>query len=487
MAKPRFKWVIDAGSNGRAQLPFSVLIVGGGFSGAMLAYQLLRRDPKLDLAIVDSGATLGHGLAYSATSLSHVLNVPAGNMSAFPEEENAAHFLKWARRNHDPRVREGSFLPRVVYGRYLDSLLKEAATRSKRNLPWFHDQVLTLTRVNGLFSAQLKTGRKILAKTVVIATGNVPPGDPSVPGLTDSATKYFPFSWSQTALEGLRGGVGVLLIGAGLTSVDLAIGLASKGFQGTIHMLSRRGCLPQAHKQGEPWPQFWNNESPKTVRGLLRLIRNQVGAAAEVGIDWRSVVDALRPVVPDIWRSLPENEKKRFMRHARPYWDAHRHRVAPEVSEMLSQLVHEGRVQVHAGRITGYREEEDLALVSYRRRRDGQTNVLRVGRVINCTGPEADWRRIDNSLLSSLFAQRLARPDPLFLGMDVDRDGSVLNDAGVASKSLFAIGPVRKGSLWETTAVPELRQQASSLAEHIVRVTSEDRSMDELPTKPLSR
>lgn len=487
MAKPRFKWLKDAGSGGQAQLRFSILIVGGGFSGAMVAYQLLRRDPDLDLAIVDSGETLGHGLAYSATSLSQVLNVPAENMSALPEEADASHFLKWARRNYDSEVLEGSFLPRVIYGRYLDSLLKEAATRSQRNLPWLRDQVLTLTRVNGLFRAQLKTGRKVLAKTVVIATGNVPPGDPSVPGLTDSATKYFPFSWSQTALEGLRGDVGVLLIGAGLTSVDLAIGLASKGFQGTIHMLSRRGCLPQAHRQGQIWPPFWNKESPKTVRGMLRLIRSQVRAAAEAGVDWRSVIDALRPVTPEIWRSLPENERRRFMRHARPYWEAHRHRVAPEVGAQLSHLIGEGRVQVHAGRIKHYHEEGNLAVVRYRQRRDGQSKVLRVGRVINCTGPEADWRRIDNSLLSSLFAQRLARPDLLFLGLDVDQDGSVLDDRGVASKSLFAIGPVRKGSLWETTAVPELRRQASRLAEHIIRVRNEECSVKARRATPLSQ
>jgi uncharacterized NAD(P)/FAD-binding protein YdhS len=472
VAKPRFKWVVDAGNSERMQSPFSVLIIGGGFSGATLAFQLLRRDPNLNIAIVDSGETLGQGLAYSTTYWSHVLNVPANNMSAFPEDPG--HFVRWARRNYSPILQEGSFLPRAVYGRYLDSLLKEAATRSGRDLPWFRDQALTLTRTDALYSTQLKSGLKLLAKAVVIATGNVPPGDPSVPGLTDEARRYFAFSWSQTALAGLRGSATVLLIGAGLTSVDLAIALAYTGFPGTIHMLSRRGLLPQSHRQAGTWSQYWNEKYPRTVRGMLRLIRKQVRAAAEAGIDWRSVIDALRPVTPEIWRSLTEEERRRFMRHARPYWEVHRHRVAPEVSERLSRLIREGRIRVHAGRITHYREEESHAAVTYRRRRDGQTEELHVGRVINCTGPEADWRRIDNSLLGSLFAQKLAKPDPLFLGLDVDRDGSVLNDQDVASRSLFAIGPVRKGSLWETTAVPELRQQASSLAEHIVRVMNKE-------------
>jgi uncharacterized NAD(P)/FAD-binding protein YdhS len=481
----RFKWLIDERNNERTAPPFSVLIIGGGFSGATLAYQLLRRDPKLSIAIVDGGETPGRGVAYSTPYWAHVLNVPAKNMSALRDDPE--HFVRWARRNYSPNVQEGSFLPRAAYGRYLDSLLKEAATRSERNLPWFRDQALTLTQTNGLYSVHLKSGRKLLAKAVVIATGNVPPGDPSVPGLTDAATRYFAFSWSQKALEGLRGNATVLLIGAGLTGVDLAIGLASTGFHGTIHMLSRRGLLPQPHRHAETWPPFWNERCPRTVRGILRLIRQQVRAAAVAGIDWRSVIDALRPETSEIWRSLPDEERRRFMRHARPYWEVHRHRVAPEISERLSCLIQEGRIRVHAGRIKRYREEGDHAAVTYRRRRDGQAEELNVDRVINCTGPEADWRRIDNSLLSSLFAQRLARPDPLYLGLDVDRDGSVRNDRGVPSRSLFAIGPVRKGSLWETTAVPELRQQASGLADHIERVMNEKRYAEELSSETLSQ
>jgi len=466
--KPRFKWVDGQASEEISS--FSVLIVGGGFSGAMLAFQLLRRDPQLSIAIVDGGENLGRGLAYRTTYLCHILNVSAGSMSALPDDPS--HFLRWARRNHDPNVQEGSFLPRMVYGRYLDSLLKEAATRSGRNFPWFRDQALFVTRIGDEYTVQLKSGRKIHAKAVVIATGNVPPGDPAVPGLTDAAKRYVSFSWAEGALEGLRGTTDVLLIGAGLTSLDLAIALAAKGWRGRIHMLSRRGLFPLSHKRKDPWPLFWNEESPRTARGMMRLIRNQVHAATAKGKDWRGVIDALRPVTQDIWRSLPDGERRRFMRHARTYWDAHRHRVAPEVSDAFVQLVEDGRVRIHAGRLVSYREERGHAVVAFRRRRDGQIEELHVGRVINCTGPEADWRRIENSLMGSLFAQGLARPDSLFLGLDVDTNGSVIDQDGNASRTLFAIGPVRKGCLWETTAVPELRQQAVDLANHITWLIS---------------
>jgi uncharacterized NAD(P)/FAD-binding protein YdhS len=465
--------------------PFDILILGGGFSGTMLAIQLLRRDPRLNVAVVDKGKTPGRGLAYSTYYRFHVLNVPVKNMSALPEDSE--HFLNWARNNHDSQVKGESFLPRAVYGRYLDSLLLEALSRCGKNLTWFPDEALLLTRNSGAYHAQLKGGEKLVAHAVVIATGNLPPGDPPALASEGETNRYVSVALSGQALECLYESPSVLLIGAGLTAVDLAIGLVTSGFQGKIHMLSRRGLTPQDHRETKPWPQFWNQECPRTVRGLVGMIRSQVRAAAASGVDWRSVIDALRPVTQEIWRSLPQEERRRFMRHARPYWDAHRHRVAPEVGDLLSHLIQEGQLQLYAGRITGYREDADQVLVTFRCRPGGRIEQLTVGHVVNCTGPEADWRRIDNSLLNSLFAQELAKPDPLFLGLDVDSVGAVVDKRGVSSKSLFAIGPVRKGSLWETTAVPELRKQASDLAEHLLNVLNEERARNKVRSPSVDR
>jgi uncharacterized NAD(P)/FAD-binding protein YdhS len=476
-SKPQLGWVVDAAnsngphSNGMA-LDFDVLIIGGGFSGTMLAIQLLRRNSQLKVAVVDKGKVPGRGLAYSSHYRFHVLNVPAGNMSALPGERD--HFFNWARDTHDSRVRREDFLPREIYGRYLGSFLEETVAACAQSLTWFRDEALALSRSRDPFRVRLQCGRELSARSVVVATGNLPPGDPSVLELAEGASRYMSVAWSDRAFEGLRQDASVLLIGAGLTAVDLAIGFVTSGFQGKIHMLSRRGVAPQSHAASAPWPQFWNNDCPRTVRGLLRLIRREVRAAAAVGTDWRSVIDAIRPVTQDIWRSLPTEERKRFVRHLRSYWDSHRHRVAPELADLLSHLTEEGQIQIHGGRITHYREDQDQACVTFRRRQDGQMQELRVDRVINCTGPEANWRRIDNSLLNSLFAQGLAKPDPLFLGLDVDSNGAALDEQGLASKSLFAIGPVRKGNLWETTAVPELRNQAADLAEHIVGILKED-------------
>lgn len=329
---------------------------------------------------------------------------------------------------------------------------------------------MSLTRENGRPIVLLRNGRELQAEAVILAIGNFPPGNPKISGLTGPRKKYVPFAWSPAALEGLDPNGSVLLVGSGLTSIDLAIALQARKFQGRIQIISRHGLIPERHQATEPWPQFWHEGSPRSIRGLMHLIRKQVRAAAAKGIDWRAVINALRPVAQDIWKSLPQEERARFLRHARPYWEVHRHRIAFEIHNIVSRLISDGRLTIRAGRITEYSEVGDQAVVVYSDRKSGTKHRLQVDRVINCTGSETDCRRIDDSLLTSLFLQGEARPDPLFLGLDVDFKGSVLNFNGVPSNSLFAIGPVKKGGLWETTAVPEIRKKAADLAEHIVHL-----------------
>jgi uncharacterized NAD(P)/FAD-binding protein YdhS len=451
---------------------FDVLIVGGGFSGAMLAVHLLR-STSLSVAIIDRGVLPGRGLAYGTPHRFHLLNVPADRMSALPDE--ADHFLRWARTNFDASVQPRSFLPRAIYGQYVGSLLERSVSeRGPNRFRWIQDEALSLRRRQGYRAVQRKNGPELFARGVVLATGNFPPADPKIAGLKLTSSRYFSFAWANDALEGLPTEGRVLLVGSGLTAVDMIMALKSKGFQGKIHVLSRRGLLPHRSKQTGTWPLFWNERSPRTARGLLRLIRGQAEAASAEGIDWRSVIDCLRPVTQEIWRSLPVEEQKRFLRHARSYWDVHRHRVAPEIADVLSDMMAEGHVLVHRGRITRYREGRGVAEITYRER-GGAGKRLRVHRVINCTGSETDCRRIDDPLITSLFVQGFARPDPLFLGLEVDEHGALVDYMGIPSRSLFAIGPTRKGCLWETTAVPEIRQQAWALAGHLAPMLEKGR------------
>lgn len=460
---------VVASDSKRTRTVVDVAIIGGGFSGTVLAVQLLRRSPALSIGVIDKNSIPGRGLAYSTQYNCHLLNVPAGNMSAL--EDDPGHFLRWARANCGPAVHAESFVSRMAYGRYIGSLLEESTMQEVgHSLGWFQEEAVSRTRENGAPVVLLKNGRELRAEVVILGIGNFPPANPKVSGLYERKKRYVPFAWSPSALEGLDPNGSVLLIGSGLTSVDLAIALQARKFQGQIQIISRHGLFPQRHQATEPWPQFWHQGSPRNVRGLMHLIRDQVRAAAAKGVDCRAVINALRPVAQDIWKSLPLEERTRFLRHARPYWEAHRHRIAFEVHNVVSRLISEGRLKIHAGRITEYSEVGDQAVVAFRNRKDGSQHRLQVDRVINCTGSETDCRRIDDALLTSLFLQGEARADPLFLGLDVDSKGSVLNFNGVPSNSLFAIGPAKKGGLWETTAVPEIRKQASDLAEHITHL-----------------
>lgn len=194
------------------------------------------------------------------------------------------------------------------------------------------------------------------------------------------------------------------------------------------------------------------------------MVRTQVEAAEAQGSSWRAVVDSLRPFTPTIWCSLSRKEQRRFLRHVRPYWEVHRHRVAPDIGVPLASQIQSGQIRVHAGRITRYEEDLDGVDVTYRNRKTATLERLRVMRVINCTGPEVDCRRIENLLLNNLLRQKLIRPDPLFLGLDTSEHGTLVGAHGEPSDFLYTIGPSRKRSLWETTAVPEIRVQASQMS-----------------------
>ena len=448
---------------------FTVAIIGGGFAGAMVAAQVLRQSSgSISVILVERGARVGKGVAYGTPFLQHLLNVPAKNMGAFPDDPE--HFLRWARLNHDIGVNPGDFLPRQVYGRYVASVLQHEIELHQPRFERVQDEAVSIVRNGGAAEIHLRSSQILFADKVVLALGNFPPGDPRLSGKSQHSQRYISDPWALGALGDIsrdqdqEKSQSILLVGSGLTSVDVAIALRARGFGGTIHLLSRRGLLPQNHKATAVWMPFWDENSPKTVHGLLRLVRTQAEAAQRLGSGWRAVIDSLRPFTPAIWRSLSRQERRRFLRHIRPYWEVHRHRVAPEIGIPLAMQIQNGQIETHAGRVESYTEDVDGVDVTYRDRKTGELKPLRVGRVINCTGPEVDCRKTENLLLTNLLNQKLVRPGPLFLGLDTSEQGALIDAAGQASDFLYTLGPARKASLWESTAVPEIRIQASELA-----------------------
>jgi len=429
----------------------------------MLAAQLLRiSSGNFSIVLIERSPVPGTGLAFGTQFEGNLLNVPAKNMSAYPDDPK--HFWEWAHRNYNPSVKPDDFLPRSLYGQYVASQLREASRSYPGKLRCTQDEATSLACVHGKTLLHLASGETVVADKVVLALGNFPPGELSLAGKTPNSTRYIANPWLPGKLTDVNQLKDVLLVGSGLTSVDVAMELRARGFQGTIHMLSRRGSLPQSHRATNSCPSFWSDSSPRTVRGLLRLVRLQIRVAESRGSDWRAVIDSLRPVTQQIWRTLPEVERRRFLRHVRSYWDVHRHRIPECVAHQLALQLGNGQIRVHAGRIRQYREDADGVEITYRERKSGEKVTLRVDRVVNCTGPATDYRQVFSPLLSDLLHKKLARPDELSLGLDVSNDGALLDAQGKPSDFLYALGPLRKGSLWETIAVPEIRVQALQMA-----------------------
>jgi uncharacterized NAD(P)/FAD-binding protein YdhS len=398
------------------------------------------------------------GLAYGAAHPSHVLNVRASNMSAFPDDPD--HFVRWleSRGVESPRT---AFIPRVTYGEYLRELLAEALARAGDRLTLIREEVCDLEPDAEGVTLKLAKG-ELRADAAVLAVGNLPPHDP--PGLDPeilSAERYKRDPWDKTVPEGLSDDDTALLIGTGLTMVDVVLLLDARGFRGRIVAISRRGLLPREHASGGDWNKI--AERPATVAsGLLRVVRERTEA-----IGWRNAVDELRPFTQGMWGNASEDERARFLRHLRPWWDVHRHRLAPEVFARLDAIRARGQLEIYAGRTRRFEEKPEGIELTWCRRGAEAAETLLASRVINCTGPQGDLLRTTEPLLQRLAARHLIRPDAARLGIEVDNQAQTIDAGGRVNPSLYALGPMTRGAFWEIVAVPDIRQQTWNLARRL--------------------
>ena len=296
---------------------------------------------------------------------------------------------------------------------------------------------------------------------------------------------YFPSRWHPEAMSGLSRKASVLLIGTGLMMASAAHSLLAAGHKGPIHAFSRHGLLPHAHGPTRPLATGVA-DLPKTtsVSRLARWLRSTVRTAEAQGYEWRDVIDGLRPHVQDLWRRLPIGERRRFIRHLHPWWEMHRHRLAPCVAAELNAAMQRGQLIVGAGRIMAIEAIENSVLAQVRRRGSSTIENLEVARAINCSGPEAN-EPVSDWLIQDLLARGFARRDPLGLGLEVSEQGALLNKNGEASRRLFAVGPVTLGTFWEITAVPDIRLHCVRLANHLSAAMRESMQGSEAGAKTL--
>jgi uncharacterized NAD(P)/FAD-binding protein YdhS len=437
-----------------------VAVVGGGASGTLMAIHLLAsRAHDLTVTVHDPSGELGKGLAYGTTDRRHLLNVRSRHMSAFPDIPS--HLVEWARRTGRQPDAQG-FLPRLDYAIYL----RETLDRLRDDRFGFRaERVDDVVPVDGGFELRTSGGRVTRAASVVLANGNQRPAPLTIGGIQLPASRWhLTDPWDLDRLTALPRDAVVVLVGTGLTAVDAAVTLLGDAPDRRVVMVSRHGLLPRAHV--EQSSTAWLSPvptGPVTADQLADLLREQMAEARLLGVDWRAVVDGLRAPSQGLWQRLDLAERRRFLQLYAREWEVRRHRMATEVAARLTRYRDDGRLQVVGGGIAavtehGARCELELPALP---------DSLFADAVVNCSGPLSDVSMSPDPLLRALVGRGLVTPDPLRLGVACTQDGEVLDVSSQVVAGLYVVGPPRKGTLYETTAIPEIRGQAATLAQRL--------------------
>jgi uncharacterized NAD(P)/FAD-binding protein YdhS len=451
----------------------TIVIVGAGFSGSVLAAHLLRRAPAAatEIILIERGAAIARGVAYAAHEVPYILNVPAGRLSA--DARDPLQFLRFARQVY-PEADAEEFMPRTLYGDYLQDVLDQAerAAPAHVRLTRLFGEVTGITHAAGdkPLLAHLAHRDAIPADEVVLALGNPPSAvHPWARGLLHHPA-YVHDPWRMP--RSFRAEHSILIVGTGLTMVDVAFALSREGGQvPQLRAISRHGLLPRSQTIFSPAAVQKGGEmlmaNAGSIRRVLAASRALARQVERIGGDWREVVTFIRHLAPDLWQRLPEIERRRFLRHLQSYWDVHRHRLPPGMAARIEHMQRSGRLKVYSGRILQLIPEGEELRVIWRRRGSGENESFAVNAVINATGPDYALRRSTDPLLGALRAQGWISEDALNLGLRTAANGACISAAGAPSEHLFYLGPMLRADYWEATAAAELRTHAERLAGHL--------------------
>jgi len=453
---------LDAGFLARIGAPPTrIAIIGGGASGVIAAANLARAScGDAEIVLIERRRDVGRGLAYSTRQPDHLLNVRASNMSAFADDPD--HFFRWLLvRGSEFGVdapTPSCFAPRMVYGEYVRDLLNEPSAQSVRRVA---DECVGLEETGRGVRVRLGSRGPIDVDLAILATGH------DVRCASVGGVKALD-AWDGAGLAAVGSDDPVLVVGTGLTMVDVVLSLHRRGHRGPITAVSRRGLAPTTHAPCAPRP-LPRDAVPlgAPVSALARWLRENTRFAQAEGGDWRGAVDALRPHTRALWQAMTLEQRRRFLRHARPWWDVHRHRMAPAVSEVIGKLQSKGQLRVLAGRIESATRSDGAIEVAVRRRGAATVDTLSVGHVIAATGSPDGPHRSRDPLIRALLCDGAARPDPLGISLDVTDTGAVIDADGRASERLFAIGPPSRAAFWEMIAIPDIRDQCAELARRL--------------------
>jgi uncharacterized NAD(P)/FAD-binding protein YdhS len=438
----------------------SVTIVGGGASGVLVAAHLLA-DPARDLRVtlIEKTDRIGQGLAYSARQRDHRVNVPARGMSAFADQPQ--HFLDWLKKQQSNVPADGwIFVQRATYGQYLAHVLEQAGRSREGRLTVLNETVTGITETKAGVDVVLGNGSSVLSDFAVLAVGHeTQPARSRGIAVRLGSEDDTPLDPDAT----------VMVLGSGLSMVDTWLSLAHANHTGPILVLSRNGLLPRSHRDVAPIEidaadvPFGTN-----LNYLVKWFRSLVADTERQGGDWRSVVDGLRPYNQRLWQSWTEHTRRQFLRHLRPWWNIHRHRLPPDLFNRLDDAVRSGQVNLIAGEFLDVARSGDQVVATIRPRGETRTREIVVDRVYDCGGVSVDVLASSNPVVVELVRRGRARPDALNIGLDVSDSCAMIGDDGKPSERVRVVGPLTRGQFFEIEAIPDIRRQASDIAAQIL-------------------
>jgi uncharacterized NAD(P)/FAD-binding protein YdhS len=449
---------------------FTIAVVGGGLTGAAAAIAVLRRLRRpFQLVIVEGNHALGRGVAFGGHHPLHLLNVRTRDLSVL--SDLPGDFLKWVflqldQGENDTGLHEGlahSFLPRQLFGAYVRQRMFEAIdSRPDVRCTILDSVVSSCTRSGTRFLVKGEGRPSVLADVVFLATAY---------GIRSRSTKGLLQPFDLLPAEQLTSAKVIAFVGSGLSMVDALIGSRRDGFAGTAMVISRRGQLPRPHAAKGVVPLEVALPQSRSISRLTGAVRIACEAAAAHGTPWQAVFNGLRPHIQALWRGLPVKEQSRFLRHLRPFWDAHRHRLPMEVHTQIRSEFDRGQAILIKGRVEEVRRDGGTFNLEILSRGSRRAELIKADLAFDCTGYRPD---LSSPLLSGLIADGLASSDPHGLGLAITPGGNVLGATGGVTRGLFALGPLCQGTLWEITAVPEIVAQADAAAKSIAASQAPD-------------
>ncbi|MET0314737.1 MAG: FAD/NAD(P)-binding protein [Hansschlegelia sp.] len=464
------------GAWGAASSAPTIAIIGGGFSGAVLAHQLARRaSGRFRIVVIEPRDRLGAGVAYSTADPAHRINVPASRMSFV--QSDPCHFDRWLKADgalkHDPEAltSDGRAFPRrAVFGRYAGETIEPYVLSG--DVEHFCTRATAVRRREGGYAVTLADGRTLDADYLALAATH--PSPEPLPAFSDvlDDPRLIQDTQRRESLDGVAPDARVLIVGTGLTMADIVASLDGRGHRGPIVAVSRRGLLPRGHAAPAGEYGAFTEPPSRTALAILRRVRRTVAAAAAEGRPWQHVLDAVRVQGRGIWANLPERERRTIVRRLRPFWDVHRFRIAPQVENVIKRRLADGSLRVVVGEPTSVRADEDALRVEIRRRK-APLETLAFDAVALATGPAHRSLVRTDPLIAGLAADGLVALDSVGLGLATDERSRVLDAAGETHETFWVAGPLARGSFGELMGLPEVARHAEFVAGDLLKTVAD--------------